>query len=169
MKAMKALTLYQPWALLVALKAKAIETRSWKTLYRGPLAIHAAKRVPPEYRRLCGAVPPEPFASALNGVTWTVIETSLSTIHQGHSENLHLGCVIATCELIDCVPISGFISYQAKEIRSRDGQRWILSEQERAFGDYTVGRWAWLLRNVQPLADPIPAKGALGLWEWTPA
>src|SRR5690348_17556570 len=43
---MKALTLTQPWASLVAIGAKRIETRSWSTSYRGPLAIHAAKGFP---------------------------------------------------------------------------------------------------------------------------
>jgi len=42
---MKALTLWQPWASLVATGAKRIETRSCVTKYRGPLAIHAAKEV----------------------------------------------------------------------------------------------------------------------------
>lgn len=39
-----ALTLWQPWASLVAWEEKRIETRSWSTSYRGPLVIHAAKR-----------------------------------------------------------------------------------------------------------------------------
>ncbi len=39
---MKAITLWQPWASLIAIGAKKIETRSWATKYRGPLAIHAA-------------------------------------------------------------------------------------------------------------------------------
>lgn len=43
---MKALTLTQPWASLVALGLKKVETRSWRTHYRGPLAIHAAKGFP---------------------------------------------------------------------------------------------------------------------------
>jgi hypothetical protein len=43
---MKALTLTQPWASLVAIGAKRIETRSWSTKYRGPIAIHAAKDMP---------------------------------------------------------------------------------------------------------------------------
>jgi len=41
---MKALSLWQPWASLMAAGLKTIETRSWSTAYRGPLAIHAAKR-----------------------------------------------------------------------------------------------------------------------------
>lgn len=40
---MNALTLMQPWATLVAIGAKRIETRSWATRYRGPSAIHAAR------------------------------------------------------------------------------------------------------------------------------
>ena len=39
---MKALSLWQPWASLIADGRKKIETRSWKTLYRGELAIHAS-------------------------------------------------------------------------------------------------------------------------------
>jgi hypothetical protein len=40
---MKALTLWQPWASLVAAGRKSIETRGWSTRYRGNLLIHAAK------------------------------------------------------------------------------------------------------------------------------
>ena len=40
---MRILTLWEPWATLMALGEKRIETRSWSTRYRGPLAIHAAK------------------------------------------------------------------------------------------------------------------------------
>ena len=41
---MKALTLRQPWASLIADGRKTIETRTWRTRYRGPLAIHASAR-----------------------------------------------------------------------------------------------------------------------------
>lgn len=41
---MKALTLWQPWASFIARGVKQYETRNWETNYRGPLAIHAAKR-----------------------------------------------------------------------------------------------------------------------------
>ncbi len=43
---MKALTIRQPWASLIAAGVKTIETRSWSTRYRGPLAIHAGKHKP---------------------------------------------------------------------------------------------------------------------------
>lgn len=40
----KALSLWQPWASLIAEGHKSYETRSWRTNYHGWLAIHAAKR-----------------------------------------------------------------------------------------------------------------------------
>ena len=42
---MKAISLYQPYASAMALGWKRNETRHWQTSYRGPLLIHAAKRV----------------------------------------------------------------------------------------------------------------------------
>ena len=54
---MKTLTLLQPWATLVALEAKRIETRSWYTTYRGPLAIHAARRMSKAAISLCWEAP----------------------------------------------------------------------------------------------------------------
>ncbi|MGV8847600.1 hypothetical protein, partial [Tessaracoccus sp.] len=41
-----------------------------------------------------------------------------------------------------------------------------LTAYERNFGDHTPGRYAWALTNLSPLAEPIPAIGRLGLWEW---
>jgi len=40
---MKAITILQPYASLIASGAKWVENRTWQTRYRGPLAIHAGK------------------------------------------------------------------------------------------------------------------------------
>ncbi len=40
---MKALTISQPFASMIADGEKWIENRTWPTVYRGPLAIHAGK------------------------------------------------------------------------------------------------------------------------------
>lgn len=40
---MKALTICQPYAHLIAIGEKPIENRTWETPYRGPLAIHAGR------------------------------------------------------------------------------------------------------------------------------
>lgn len=59
---MKALSLTQPWASLIAIGAKRVETRSWSTNHRGPVAIHAAKGFPKFARDLVWA---EPFQGRL--------------------------------------------------------------------------------------------------------
>ena len=46
---MKALSIMQPWAWLIVAGHKDIENRTWPTSYRGPVLIHAGKRMDPEY------------------------------------------------------------------------------------------------------------------------
>jgi hypothetical protein len=41
----KAITIKQPWATLIAIGVKDIENRCWATNYRGPIAIHSSKRL----------------------------------------------------------------------------------------------------------------------------
>ena len=152
---MKALTLSQPWATLVAIGAKHIETRSWYTRYRGPLAIHVAKGFSKEAQYLCFG---EPFRKLL------IDKYSFFRANEIYfgKHTMPLGCVIATCELVECFAIQRFQS----GFRWGDGYEWIITHDERAFGDYAPGRYAWLLDNVKILPEPIPAKGRLGLWEW---
>jgi hypothetical protein len=40
---MKAVTIHQPWAWAMILGVKRIENRTWRTLHRGPLVIHAGR------------------------------------------------------------------------------------------------------------------------------
>lgn len=141
---MKAITLIQPWASLVAIGAKEYETRSWTTNYRGPIAIHASKGFPKACQELCDT---EPFRSILRRAWGT-----------GNWEDaLPRGMVIATAQLVD-------IRLIGSALRTHILVSGKPSELE--FGDYTTGRYAWRLADVQPLRELIPAKGALGLWEW---
>lgn len=134
---MKCISLTQPWATLVAIGAKTIETRSWNTAYRGDIAIHAAKGFPSFAKDLAQS---QRFQSALAG------------------RPLPLGKVVAITRLIAVEPID--LYFGLGEYRDR-------FKQEEYFGDYTAGRFAWMFGEVDELAEPIPAKGALGLWEWT--
>jgi hypothetical protein len=38
---------------------------------------------------------------------------------------------------------------------------------EYKFGNYDLGRYGWYLADIKPI-EPVPAKGALSLWEWNP-
>lgn len=139
--AIRAISLTQPWATLVAIGAKSIETRSWPTGYRGMLAIHAAKRFSDSDQRLCFR---EPFTTAL-------MEAGFQSPSQ-----LPRGMVIAVGRLVNCRQVT-----RSTELPARSSREW-------AFGDFDLGRWLWDLDNVEPLDPPVPAKGALGLWDWRP-
>lgn len=132
---MKALTLYQPCATLVAIGAKQIETRSWATSYRGPLAIHAGKKFPVPAKNLVYAN--KDFRSAL--------------IVNGELIDIPLGSILAICQLLDCrLIVEGNIPA---------GPEW-------SFGDYRIGRYMWILGDVEKVNPPIRARGFQRLWEW---
>ncbi len=59
---MKALSLIQPWATLVASGNKTIETRTYRTHYRGDLLICASKTVSPEHPELSAEMFPKGVA-----------------------------------------------------------------------------------------------------------
>jgi hypothetical protein len=138
---MKALTLTQPWATLMALRAKQIETRSWYTSYRGELVIHAAKGFPKWAKETCEE--PE-FAAALRGAS---------------AETLPLSQGLCIVKLLACIPTS-----QLHKVEAVLGRK--PSVNELKFGDFSEGRFAWVTEFVRPLANQSPVKGALGLWEW---
>lgn len=167
---MKVLTLTQPRATLVAIGAKRIETRSWATTYRGPLLIHAAAGLGPVggMRGLIELIGQPDFQRALapdahGGGYWEAIADVACALPRG--------AIVARCELVDCVPT--WASWAAVEpwyTATRGDQYWHVppaaGSNERAFGDYTPGRWAHLYADARPLATPIPARGQLGLWNW---
>ena len=62
-RAIKAISLWQPWASLMVAGVKLHETRHWPTAYRGPIAIHAAKTLD-----LAGA--PDALCAAVFGQDW---------------------------------------------------------------------------------------------------
>jgi hypothetical protein len=137
---MKSLTLTQPWASLMDLGKKTIETRSWKTPYRGLLVIHAAKGFPKWAKELSRE---QPFFSSLLPL---------------RGDNLPLSRGLCVVRLVDIQP--------TERVRSCYPDRF---PAEEPFGDYGPGRYAWVTEYVKHLGDPREVRGALGLWEWPEA
>ena len=153
---MKCLSLWQPWATLIAIGAKRIETRHWSTSYRGPLLIHAAKKWDRELSEMCCD---EPFNSALrkNGTTCA----------DAHAWGLPRGYIIAVVDLINCQEVkrthvkavdhSSTSGSYVLSAALADGK--IVAGNEHEFGDYTVGRFAWMLANIRRFETPVPCVG----------
>lgn len=141
---MKAITLIQPWATLIALGEKQFETRGWSTDHRGQLAIHAGKKIDFE-------------ACEFPGIKATLAKHGIRD-----PRDLPTGSVIAICSIFDCVKMA-----ESRDIRfnaSVPGYK--LTPKEYAFGEYAPGRFAWILASLKKLNQPIPVKGAQRLWEW---
>lgn len=140
---MKALTIRQPYASLIALGEKQYETRGWKTSYRGELAIHAGAHVPKR----------DDFWMCQSNV-WRVLDQhGLSS----DVKKLPRSAVLCIVRLEDCIPAEVL-----KEQR-------LVTGSERLFGNYIDGRYGWKLTMVEVFDQPIPASGKLGLWDWSRA
>ncbi len=131
---MKALSIRQPWATLLCLRIKRYETRTWKTDYRGPIALHAGAVFDAASRRLCFEPP---------------LADWLRKAGYHNPRSLPRGQIIGTAILADCIP--------TEKLRS-------LSAKERRLGDFSRGRWAWRFTDIKRLKRPLPAKGQLSLF-----
>lgn len=129
---MKVVSLIEPWGTLIKTGIKKIETRSWKTTYRGPIYIH----------------------------------TSLKTISKKDEhknallklipyEKIKYGYIIAKANLVDCILMDEEFIKNIKK-----------NKNEYLTGEYSIGRYAWILENITPLEKPIKAKGHLGIWNY---
>lgn len=165
---MKALTIQQPWAMLIALGAKKIETRSWKTNYRGPLAIHAGKinaKISKDMKNMIDDIFYYDYP-----IRYQVPEYFSDGAYQ--CDNLPKGEIIATADLTDCKKIAGYVDgimgnivVNTHKVEFEDGEKMYLPADFSLLGDFTEGRYAWILENVQ-MIDPIKVKGKQGLWNW---
>lgn len=63
------------------------------------------------------------------------------------------GYILCRCELIDCIPMTDeFIKYINSETK------------ESEYGMYSKGRYAWKIKLLEVLDEPIKIKGKLGIW-----
>lgn len=145
----RGLTLWQPWATLMAIRQKMVETRSWPTEYRGVVFIHAAKAIPAEYRESVEAVlDREEFKAALRRVARANPERLVLS-------DLPSGCIVAVGRLVGCYKASA--STRAM-VEGAHGPR------EMEFGDYTDGRFLHEYEDILTLEVPVACRGAQQFW-----
>jgi len=159
---MKALTIHQPWANLIAHGAKQYETRSWRTNYRGRIAIHASKLIIPKTFLWAFPFPEDLLADAL-GIYRRLESESRDSFCERLVDSDDYGAVVATAELVDCYRIETLEENPYLVGAVHGGE---LSKNEIIFGNFEPGRYAYKLQDVRKLPEPIPARGRQGLWEW---
>lgn len=184
---LRALTVCQPFAHLIALpdsddRMKRVENRTWHTPHRGELLIHAGR----SRKWLDLGTVPDPKCDACRGTGFVDVETGRSIVPGvgwgGMNMAAECGCeveadetygipidamafgaVVATCRLIDCFPLvgpNGEWGWARGEIPTAVRMRhpWIAGHV------HVEGPWCWVLSDVVRLREPIPWKGAQGLW-----
>lgn len=137
---MKALTICQPYAHLIAIGHKRVENRTWPTRYRGPLAIHAGKS-----RKFLGATGNQflTFGEPNYGIALA---------------DMAFGAVVATCRLAACVRIEDapghrFFPWLESHEHTEGPWCWVLTEIQpikpfRCSG--AQGLWDWDNDSANP-------------------
>lgn len=134
---MRALTLWQPWAQLVAEGIKPIENRSWeppRSVLGQRIAIHAGKRYEVgEWKYMLDAEEDHvrDVCERAKTISGCIVGTA----------------VVAAYARADELDVGGFLIRQS---------RWF------------VGPVGWLLKDIVRLPEPIPCRGAQGLWTLPP-
>ena len=151
---MHAITLHQPWATLIALGVKTVETRSWPAPVRllgQRIAVHAGKRLVRQ--------PGERIEQELRsrwGEDWRLI--------------IPTGAVVATAVLAGMAQVERTdleegcaVHDSGTEVGSAVGMRRTSIDP---WGDFSAGRWLWFLDDVEALPEPVPAVGRQSFWRW---
>lgn len=149
---MKALSLWQPYASLIAAGVKPFETRDWAPPWHTigkRIAIHAAKRRPKRDEltilesigldRVLGSGGPAdlPYGAI---VCTAVLRGAYQTAGWDHGNGARVGAVAGPTPPRDTIPTD-------------------------AWGDYSPGRWCWHLVEIRRVALPVPIVGRQGLFE----
>lgn len=150
---MKALTLWQPWASLVVAGCKPYEFRKWRapaSIVGQRVVIHASVRKPDirEVEQLLRLVCAGGRSAAQTCLT--PIESAIAVLEQGEWP---LGAGLGTATVGE--PRNGIdIGVDFGAIKVNDSSR-----------DYHAN-WGWPMLEIEHWPEPIPMRGAQGLWNW---
>ena len=132
---MKALTIWQPYASMIAKGLKGYETRGFRTSYRGPLLIHSGQR---------------PMHWILKHSDEAALDVAIESFGMNKLMDLPVGRSICVVDLVDCIEMTPeFIAKQ--------------STTELTVGDWKPGRFAWKLENPREI-DHVELLGKQGIW-----
>jgi len=134
----RCISLMEPWASLVALGYKRIETRGWATAYRGPLGIHASMST--EFLK--------------DGFLDKLCERAGLLFRFGPDYPWPFGRILSVSDLQGCI--------RTDLMRSHPDPR------ELALGDFSFTyerkRYGFILSPPKLLPESVPHRGSLSLW-----
>ncbi len=138
---MMTITVHQPYATLIVMGLKTMETRTWSTHYRGPLLIHASRR-------------PYVVEDHLDNQGNTLTDWLIAWDYH------HGPLTFPTQSILGAVNLAGVIPYS----KLHDNLH-LLSPVDKRYGVFAPGWCAWKLTNAVKFKKPLLVPGKQGLWE----
>lgn len=145
---MKALSIKQPWASLIAHGIKNIENRTWRTNFRGRIYIHASAKASGDLYELLGLIQ---------------LDDVFNYWPTDMLPNMPLSAIIGEVDIVDCV--INHDSIWAEHMKTHpcediEGLQ-ILNKGQKYI-------WNWVLANPVLYDKPIlNVKGKLSFWEFS--
>lgn len=154
---MKALTVRQPWATLIVRGIKKVETRSWS---------YNPTRFVPDDPPTSSVLTLGRYVSALPIRLAIHAAKAYPRDDRDFADYLVRSGVLDTADLprgaiVGVVEYFGW-NWSYPETRAE----MVPSDHEQELGDWTDGRILWLMRDPLEFPEPIPSRGALGIWNW---
>ena len=146
---MRATTLHQPHASLIVLGVKTIETRGHRfprNLMGERVAIHAGKKVVTE------DLAPE------------IVEIMRRQYGADWPTSIPRGAIVATAVLADCLQVKYYERRYGMAYCQRERQGPDIVVKADPYGLFTVGRWLWMLQDIQKVDPPVPCRGFQGFF-----
>jgi activating signal cointegrator 1 len=148
----RALSLWEPWATLVRRGLKLYETRDWpmpESLIDQPLGIQAAKH-------------PVDADDCSHAMLWQMRQDDVSGPWA-------YGCMIAVVhpqKSVRTETLCNGLDSWGLLIPGTTGAFRSISQREFIYGNYEPGRWAWPFTDIRVLPEPLPGRGAQGIFNW---
>jgi hypothetical protein len=130
-----AITLWQPWASLIFSGHKRCETRSFAPPFK-----YVGQRI---------AIHAAAALPSAKHFSEELCELCYDAFGCGWNFSLPRGAILGT------VTLGGF--YPTEKVG-------FIAPDEKVAGDWSNGRYAWQLLDVEALPSPVPAKGKQGWW-----
>jgi hypothetical protein len=148
----------QPWATLIAMGHKRLETRSCKFHHEGWVCITSSKKMPLENRALAEDAM---FQQAL----------------KRRPDDLPLGSVVGIVKMHECIPTEKLAGVPVGGKWAVSGTRFIdgikqpseitVGVNEHHYGNFLPGRQAIRLTDAHEFDQPVECRGKLSIWEDT--
>lgn len=121
----------------------------WATLIKNKKKYIETRSWKTNYRR-------ELYIHAGKKIIDKATKSRLDLMNLVKDDKMNYSKIVCKCELVDCIYMT---EEYIKKIKTEEPQQFIC-------GEYAVGRYAWILTNIEPIENDKLVSGKLGIWNY---